>query len=302
MGHLGRERLIELCRQRCYWPGYEKDITHYIRKKCKCVKDKKPNKQQTGPRQSITILEPFELVTIDYLHLDRSKGGYEYLLVVVDHSGKFEQAFPTKNKSGRAVADLLFNKYFLDFGFPKRILHDQGKEFDNKLFQWLSEITDVEPSPTPPYHPMRNGLCERMNRKIINMIKTMPRTFKSNWKNLIKKLTFAYNNKEHWSTNCSPYFLSPGRNGCLPVDLMFDINTNNAIKNKSCSDYIQNWQNAMKEVYSKILQNNEIFQKNSKSNKRILGSTLTPGERVLLKNLSEGQEKLKVTGKMTSMK
>ena len=39
MGHLGPERVIELCRQRFYWPGYEKDITHYIQKKCKCVKD-----------------------------------------------------------------------------------------------------------------------------------------------------------------------------------------------------------------------------------------------------------------------
>ena len=57
--------------------------------------------------------------------------GYEYLLIVVDHFSKFLQAFPTKNKSGRAAADLLVNKYFLDFGFPKRILHDQGKEFDN---------------------------------------------------------------------------------------------------------------------------------------------------------------------------
>ena len=148
MGHLGRERVIELCRQRFYWPGYEKDIAHYIRKKCKCVEDKKPNKQQTGPLQRIITLEPSELVTTDYLHLDRSKGRYEYLLVVVDHFSKFVQAFPTKNKSGRAATDLLFNKYFLDFGFLKRILHDQGKEFDKKLFKQLPEITSIKSSRT----------------------------------------------------------------------------------------------------------------------------------------------------------
>ena len=91
MGHLGRERKIELRRQRFHWPGYEKDITRYIPKKCKCVKDKKPNKQQTAPFQSIITHEPFELVTIDYLHLDRSKGGYEYLLGVVDQFSKLVQ-------------------------------------------------------------------------------------------------------------------------------------------------------------------------------------------------------------------
>ena len=75
MGHLRRrERVIELCRQCFYWPGYEKSIIHYIQKKCKCVKDKKPNKLQTASLQNIITHEPFELVTTGYLHLDRSKG------------------------------------------------------------------------------------------------------------------------------------------------------------------------------------------------------------------------------------
>ena len=98
------------------------------------------------------------------------------------------------------------------------------------------------------------------------MLKTLPTGFKSNWKNHIKKLTFAYINTKHQSTNYSPYFLLLGRNGRLPVDLMFDVNTNKDIKNKYHSDYIQNWQNAMKEVYSKLHQNNKILQRNSKSN------------------------------------
>ena len=33
MGHLGPDRVIELCRQRFYWSCYENDITHYIQKK-----------------------------------------------------------------------------------------------------------------------------------------------------------------------------------------------------------------------------------------------------------------------------
>ena len=95
---------------------------------------------------------------------------------MVNHFSKFVQAFPTKNKSGRVATDLLINKYFLGFGFPKRILHDQAKEFGNKH---LSEITGVKPPQTTPYHPMGNGLCERMNRTIIKMPKTLPTSFKS---------------------------------------------------------------------------------------------------------------------------
>ena len=149
-----------------------------------------------APLQIITTNEPFELILLDYLHLDKCKGGYEYFLVVVDHFTKFAQGFPTKNKSGRAAAEILFNKYFLDFDFPKRILLGQGKKFDNKLFQRLPEITIIKPSRTAPNHLMANSLCKKINSEVLNMLKSLPIILKSNSKNH-KKQKIAYNSKKH---------------------------------------------------------------------------------------------------------
>ena len=118
------------------------------------------------------------------------------------------QAFPTKNKSGSAAAEKLFNNYFLDFGFPKRLLHDQGREFENKLFKRLKELNGVDSVRTTPYHPQGNGLCERMNRTILNMLRSLNHPDKANWKDKIKKLTFAYNNTVNKSTDFSPHFFT----------------------------------------------------------------------------------------------
>ena len=109
-----------------------------------------------------------------------------------------------------------------------------------------------------------------------------------------KKLTFLYNNTKYRSTNYSPYFLLFGRNGCLTVDLVFDINTISDIKSNSHPDYVQNWQNVMKELYSKIHQKKETLQTYSKSS-MTRNIQLTPRQRVLLKKLSEkgGTEKLR---------
>ena len=85
MGHLGVERTLELIRERFYWPKMASDVTYFVTKVCSCVKSKRPNIIM----KSITSSAPFELVGIDFLHLDPCNGGYEYLLVITDHFTRF---------------------------------------------------------------------------------------------------------------------------------------------------------------------------------------------------------------------
>ena len=76
-----------------------------------------------------------EITSIDFLCLDQCSGGYECLLVVTDHFTRYTQTNPTRNKAPQKVAaERLFSDFILRFGMPKHILHDQGKEFDNKFF------------------------------------------------------------------------------------------------------------------------------------------------------------------------
>ena len=152
MAHLGSERVIELARQRFYWAYMAKDISHYIRKKCRCVVSKKPNVVERAPLVPIQATYPFEMVSIDFLHLAKSKGGFEYVLVVCDHFTRFTQAYATKTKSSKAVANKLFHEFILQFGFPKRIHHDRGPEFNSHLFKELHRLPGIRYSNMTPYH------------------------------------------------------------------------------------------------------------------------------------------------------
>ena len=91
MGHLGAERVFELVRDRFYWPKMLHDITEYVQKKCRCLKQKKPNINMKAPMLGISTSCPGELISIDFVHLEHSSGGFEYVLTVVDHFTRFLQ-------------------------------------------------------------------------------------------------------------------------------------------------------------------------------------------------------------------
>ena len=288
MGHVGPERVFNLARERVYWPGMYSDIERYIHQTCQCIKQRKPRHNMKAPMLSISSSAPGELVSIDFLHLEKASGGYEYILTIVDHFTRFLQAYPTRDKSAKTAAKQLYHDYIPRFGIPGKLLHDQGKEFENDTFHHLQRLLGITRLRTTPYHPETNGQCERMNQTILQLLRTLEESQKSKWKDHLNQLVHAYNCTTNSVTGYSPFHLMFGRKPRLPIDLILGDNT--IPKPHSHKEYLKHWKGVMEEAY-RIATSKSETRKAKDRNRRNLHRTLEPlevGDRVLVRNVEKG--------------
>ena len=87
----------------------------------------------------------------------------------------------------------LVGNFLVHYGWPEKILTDQGKSFENNLIRELCELAQVKKLCTSPYHPETNGQCEHFNVTLINMLGTLPTLAKKNWQEWVATLTHTYN-------------------------------------------------------------------------------------------------------------
>ena len=103
------------------------------------------------------------------------------------------------------------------------------------------------------------------------------------------------------STRYSPFFLLFGRHPRLPTDLIFHASTP-ATKN-DYPQYVSQWKNAMQEAcrLAERQMNERSVQAKKYYDRWVRSSVLQPGDRVLVRNLSErgGPGKLRSFWEMT---
>ena len=177
--------------------------------------------------QPILVSYLMELIHLDFLTLGGKTGDFKStnIMVITDHFTRYAQANVTLKQTTVVVACALWENFLVHYGWPEKILTDQGKSFENNLFRELCSLAKVNKLRTSPYHPDTNGQCEHFNVTLISMLGTLPGHAKKNWQEWITTLTHAYNCTVSPVTGFSPYFLMFGRNPKLPLDIDLGIPT-----------------------------------------------------------------------------
>lgn len=108
------------------------------------------------------------------------------------------------------VAQKFMVHFVVTFGCPLEVHTDQGKDFDNNLFENLCEILKIAKTRTTPYHPSSNGQVERYNTMVLQMIRCYIDNNKT-WDIDLPLLAMALYSTIHRQTGYTPNRLMLGK-------------------------------------------------------------------------------------------
>jgi transposase InsO family protein len=209
-GHMGGDNTYFRLAETHWWPGMRDDIKKYVRGCIVC--QKRRTQREHAEADSATIrAEPFSHISIDVMGpLPRTLTGKRYIILAVDFFTKYTEAVATEEADAQTVTKFLYTDIICRHGVPQKLTSDRGTEFLNELVAEMARTYHIRLIRTTAYHPQGNGLTERTNQTVKNILSKLTKTHGA-WDHYLDSALFAIRTIRQNSTTFSPFELVYGR-------------------------------------------------------------------------------------------
>ena len=138
--------------------------------------------QAKQPRKSHTTAETRNLAPLELIHSDLcemngvlTKGGKKYFMTLIDDSTRYCRVYLLKSKD-EALNFFKIYKAEVENQLDqkiKRLRSDRGGEYFSNEFDAFCAEHGIIHERTPPYSPQSNGVAERKNRTLTDLVNAM---------------------------------------------------------------------------------------------------------------------------------
>ena len=141
-----------------------------------CVQAKQPRKPHKAVKEARN-LAPLDLIHSDLCEMNGvlTKGGKKYFMTLIDDSTRFCYVYLLKTKD-EAMHYFKIYKAEVENQLErkiKRLRSDRGGEYFSHEFDSFCEEHGIIHERTPPYSPQSNGIAERKNRTLTDLVNAM---------------------------------------------------------------------------------------------------------------------------------
>eukprot|EP00731_Ephydatia_muelleri_P036344 Em0239g5a len=207
-GHQGWHKTLHKLRREAYWVNMAQDADQHCRE-CNICQRTKPTAPKRAPLINIPVGRPWQMVAVDILEVLVSSNNNRYILVVQGFFTKWADARPIPDQTAVRITRELVH-IFAGYGIPEIIHSDQGRNFESTIFQQTMAAFGVKKSRTTAYHPQGDGMVERFNRTLLQLLRAYVDQ-QNEWETYLPLALYAYRTSTHTSTSVSPFELMFGR-------------------------------------------------------------------------------------------
>jgi hypothetical protein len=180
--HLGLKKTLKKLQQRYWWPKYRRDVEYWIKSCEKCGQQKPHEQQHIGEMLNVPVGKPWDVIGMDILGpTEPTKNGNRYMLVFMDYFTKWPEVVALQSVTSLNVATALINEVICRHGVPKKVITDRGGNFMSDLMTQVFHKTGTVKLNTTSYHPQTDGLVERFNKTLTEMLSMYRDKFVLNW-------------------------------------------------------------------------------------------------------------------------
>ena len=192
-GHLKCAKAHGQLSRHYWWSGMRTDIVNWSQGCLTCATRGVGRKL----KPPLTPIPPFDRVGVDIIQYTKSSKGNQYAVVFVDYLTKWPEVFPVRDQTAPTIAKLLVENIICRHGVPNQLLSDRGANF---LYKEVYSLMGVKKLNTTAYHPQTDGLVERFNRTLTEMLSKSVKRNGRDWDQHISYVLFAYRTSPQSST------------------------------------------------------------------------------------------------------
>ena len=131
------------------------------------------------------------------------------------------EAVPCQTASAEETRDHLITHWISRYGCPITFQSDNGKAFVGDLTKELMKRSQIAQAHSTSYHPQTNGLVERQNRTLVNMLRVYCSRYMTDWDKYLPQVVGAYNSTQHSTRGISPFMMLTGRERAMPLTFFY---------------------------------------------------------------------------------
>jgi transposase InsO family protein len=220
-----------------FWPTLRQDAFEYTRSCDACQKCKDLSEYKTEPLRPIIVMDPFDLVTVDYSgpHNPSGPGGNTYMLLAVDYMTGWLEIMTFREATGASTVRGMA-RFCLRYGYPKVLHSDHDPHFDNLEVKNWAKGKGIKWVFGSPGTAKGQGKAERAIRCIKASMRKLMLDAPKRWYDLVPSVQLAFNCRYVYAGDLSPAMLLLGYQPRLPIQNLvqgLDIDTRSSESDQS---------------------------------------------------------------------